>query len=57
MGAHGVQGNKCKLGELSDVGLRFGIKNVTDVSLQEESESFYSRELDRNYFLSANCSL
>ncbi|WP_226665185.1 TonB-dependent receptor plug domain-containing protein [Microbulbifer aggregans] len=41
--------------DLNDAfGLRFGIKNIADVDLQEESASFYSRELGRNYFLSAN---
>ncbi|WP_231759247.1 TonB-dependent receptor plug domain-containing protein [Microbulbifer elongatus] len=43
--------------DLTDaVDLRFGIKNVTDVDLEEENSGFYSRELGRNYFLSANYS-
>lgn len=37
-------------------GLRFGIKNATDVDLEEENQSFYSRELGRNYYLSAHYS-
>lgn len=35
-------------------GIRFGIKNITDVDLEEESENFYTRELGRNYYLSAH---
>ena len=43
--------------DLSDaVGLRFGIKNIADVDLERENDSFYSRELGRNYFVSANYS-
>ncbi|MCX2780948.1 TonB-dependent receptor domain-containing protein [Microbulbifer thermotolerans] len=43
--------------EITDAfGLRFGIKNVTDVDLEEENESYYSRELGRNYYLSAHYS-
>ncbi|MEN0035902.1 MAG: TonB-dependent receptor [Cellvibrio sp.] len=33
--------------------IRFGVKNLTDVDLTEESENFISQELGRNYYLSA----
>ena len=33
--------------------VRFGIKNLTDVDLTEESENFVYQELGRNYYLSA----
>lgn len=33
--------------------VRFGIKNLTDVDLTEESENFINQELGRNYYLSA----
>lgn len=38
------------------VALNFGVKNVTDVDLQDENENFIIRELGRNYYLSANYS-
>lgn len=37
-----------------NVTLRFGVKNLTDVNLEEKSKSFVSSELGRNYYVSAS---